>query len=240
MKETSQRVVMFAMPCLDQKIWSTTVVSLYGAMNRIIARGWGCGLETFGGHGGIHIIRNWFCHKFLESPCTDLFFVDADIGADPDDFIRMIEHPVDVVLGLYRARVNPEVYTFLSHDVLKRDPDTGLVAVRAGPGGFLRVRRHVIEKMAASLRPDQWATMPVGNDVVPTLFDFNQRNGHYLGEDTHFFLKWEEMGGKTWVDPDIELQHYGAQVYSSTFAVFLEQKEQEAMALKKFEALTNG
>jgi hypothetical protein len=239
MKDSAQRIVMFAMPCYNQQVWSTAMVSLYGAMHRITARGWGCGIECFGGHGGIHIIRNWFCQKFLESPCTDLFFIDSDIAADPDAYVKLIEHPVDVVLGLYRSRMNPEVYAFLGEN-LHRDPATGLVAIRSGPAGFLRIRRHVIEKMAAGLRDDEWSTMPLQDLRIPTIFDFKQRNGHYLGEDTNFFLKWEEMGGNTWIDPDIELSHWGATTYTSTFSTFLAGKEREARERHDFEALTNG
>lgn len=238
MKESPKHSVMFAIPCYEQKVFASTMVSLMGAVQRISQRGWGVGVETFGGNGGIHIIRNWFCARFLESPCTDLFFLDSDVSCHPDSIVRLIEHDVDVVLGLYRTRSEPERYAFLSYDPLT--VENGLMRTRTGPAGFLRIKRHVIQKMADSLTEDQWATMPASGERVPTLFDFVQRKGHYVGEDAFFFLKWEELGGKTWIDPDIELAHMGVQPFTSIFGESLAQAIRHKQETERFEAIVNG
>lgn len=45
--------------------------------------------------------RNALTHEFLKSPCTHLFFIDADIGFRSIDAIKMIKADVDVIAGVY-------------------------------------------------------------------------------------------------------------------------------------------
>lgn len=45
--------------------------------------------------------RNALAHGFLSTPCTHLFFVDADIGFRPIDVIRMIKADKDIIAGVY-------------------------------------------------------------------------------------------------------------------------------------------
>lgn len=45
--------------------------------------------------------RNALTHEFLKTPCTHLFFIDADIGFRSFDAIRMIKADVDIIAGVY-------------------------------------------------------------------------------------------------------------------------------------------
>lgn len=45
--------------------------------------------------------RNALAHEFLKTPCTHLFFIDADIGFRSHDVIRMIKADVDIIAGVY-------------------------------------------------------------------------------------------------------------------------------------------
>ena len=45
--------------------------------------------------------RNALAHGFLTTPCTHLFFVDADIGFHPLDVIKMIRADRDIIAGVY-------------------------------------------------------------------------------------------------------------------------------------------
>lgn len=45
--------------------------------------------------------RNALAHNFLNTPCTHLFFVDADIGFKPLDVVRMIQADCDIIAGVY-------------------------------------------------------------------------------------------------------------------------------------------
>lgn len=45
--------------------------------------------------------RNALTHEFLKTPCTHLFFIDADIGFRSIDAIRMVRADVDIIAGVY-------------------------------------------------------------------------------------------------------------------------------------------
>ena len=45
--------------------------------------------------------RNSLAKDFLESDCSHLMFIDADIGFNPQDIVRMIHADKDIVCGIY-------------------------------------------------------------------------------------------------------------------------------------------
>lgn len=45
--------------------------------------------------------RNALAHGFLKTPCTHLFFVDADIGFNAFDAVRMVKADKDIIAGVY-------------------------------------------------------------------------------------------------------------------------------------------
>ena len=48
--------------------------------------------------------RNFCVKKFLQSEATHLIFIDADIGFEGKDVIRLAQHDVDVVAGIYARK----------------------------------------------------------------------------------------------------------------------------------------
>lgn len=234
--------VLICIPAYDEMVHAGTMMSVYQTMADFLKRDWGIGVEIFGGGGAIHMARNYLVSRFLHSSCTDLFFLDADVACDPGSIVRMVEHDVDVVLGMYRARCFQESYLFLSYPHGVDMANNGLCEIRGGPCGFMRIRRHVLERMAAELHPNQWIPdMQNPGSKIPHIFEFGQRFEHYVGEDIGFCLKWREMGGRIWMDPDITLHHIGKQVFTSNFgrswdaAQSVSRKELEA-----FEGVVNG
>lgn len=45
--------------------------------------------------------RNALAYSFLQSPCTHLFFIDADIGFKPFDALKMVQADCDIIAGVY-------------------------------------------------------------------------------------------------------------------------------------------
>lgn len=45
--------------------------------------------------------RNAMTHEFLKTPCTHLFFIDADIGFRSIDAMRMLRADKDIIAGVY-------------------------------------------------------------------------------------------------------------------------------------------
>lgn len=156
--------------------------------------------------------RNVCVARFLESDCTDLFFLDADVACGPGAFSRMLNHPVDLVAGVYRVKSDEVRYPveWLDRPELWADPETGLLEARDVPFGFVRITRGAVERMVEANR-DDWF-MSAGSDPTKCwlLFNTEVKNNRFWGEDFYFCRKWREIGGKVWVDPEIPLQHIAA------------------------------
>ena len=45
--------------------------------------------------------RNALTHTFLKSDCTHLFFIDADIKFNPQDFLGMLMADKEIICGIY-------------------------------------------------------------------------------------------------------------------------------------------
>jgi hypothetical protein len=45
--------------------------------------------------------RNSLAYDFLATDCTHLMFIDADIGFNPQDILRMINANKDIICGIY-------------------------------------------------------------------------------------------------------------------------------------------
>lgn len=228
MANKPHRSVFFAIPAASSVVEVDLVQGLFRELADFVNNNWGIALQFAVGNNGIHMARNFLVQRFLDSGCTDLFFIDADMAWEPGALIRMIEHPVDFVLGLYRLKHPQEKYTYFAQTTdLQRDPHHGLIPIDAGPFGFVRLKRIVIERMIEALPPKElggWTYEPMQPQYpMPVLFNFVTRKDgttgmmHNAGEDMDFCMKWGEMGGQVWLDPDLTLHHIGKIKYSSNF-----------------------
>jgi hypothetical protein len=104
----------------------------------------------------------------------------------------------------------------------------------------------VIERMIEKLPPENeggWMVEPMRpNYGLPVLFNFAPRRDpetgmvHQAGEDMDFCLKWGEMGGQVWFDPDLTLHHIGKAKYSSNFWQSYTTKEQRIHGREGYES----
>jgi len=179
------------------------------------AAGAGIGITEFQwvGDSLISHARNVCVAKFLESDCTDLFFLDSDVACGPGAFSRIMKHPVDLVAGVYRVKSETVRYPveWLGPGDLWADPATGLLEVRDVPFGFVRLTRAAVEKMVEAHK-DEWFTAAGAESLKCwLLFNTEVKDNRFWGEDFYFCRQWRELGGKVWVDPEIPLQHIDAE-----------------------------
>lgn len=166
--------------------------------------------------------RNMIAHRFLDSGFDQLIYVDADIGFDAHDLIRLCQTPGDVVMGLYLMKSNQKRFPAMIQ--LKDDgapiqhpDDPELVKLQYGPAGFMRVNRCVFEKMAEHY-PDEW----YADSDHPKIYDFfpHGRFGHdFTGEDIKFCERVIACGFDIWALQGIELAHMGEQRWISNWRV---------------------
>ena len=163
--------------------------------------------------------RNICVDNFLKTECTDLLFVDADLSFEDDAMLKIIEHDRAIVAGAYRLKQVAELYTstVIDWEVNNnncKEEETGLVWVKSAPAGFMRVQRHVFEKMKKhyDMKPDHWG---VHHFFETGMKVFN--DGQWWGEDTAFCKKWRDMGGQIMVEPRLNFTHIGNQDFTGNF-----------------------
>ena len=163
--------------------------------------------------------RNAAVAHFLNSDCTDLIFIDADIEFDPQSVLKLLSHCKEVVAGVYakkyynldRVFKGEEIVDFVISGEVQLNAD-GLIECTYAPTGFLMIDRSVFEKMMLAYPHLRYNNDISGYGDLTTFYDFFQvsvRNGILESEDWGFCSVWREIGGKILVDPTISLGHIG-------------------------------
>ena len=162
--------------------------------------------------------RNACVKKFLESDCTDLLFIDADLVFENDAMEKIIKYDRSIVAGSYRLKQlfehYPVVVDFDRENSNCKEEETGLVWVHSAPTGFMRIQRGVFEKMIEHYRPiaDTHGIIPFFETGMKVFND-----GQWWGEDTAFCKKWTDIGGDIMVEPRLTFIHMGNREYKGNF-----------------------
>lgn len=176
--------------------------------------------------------RNNIADIFLNSECSHLLFIDADISFDPMDVIKLINHDIDVVCGGYPAKmfdwnsiynaarngVPPnELSSYASPYIYNRsdqeDKKEGLIEVKESGTGFMMIKKEVLQKLSKHVNvyiSNQFDNVGKKNyEFFSTMID----DDILISEDYFFCRKWRSIGGKVFVDKSIKLCHIGSHVY---------------------------
>jgi len=151
--------------------------------------------------------------RFLAGSGTDLVFVDNDVSWQAGALLKLLDYPVDMVAGIYPRRADPIGFPvrYIEQSEILADPKTGLIEAAGVPAGFLRCSRAMLEQMTAAY-PDL-AYERRGERIVG-LFDPHKTGFAKLGEDYSFCQRWRDLGGKVWIDPEIQMGHIGSKVFA--------------------------
>ncbi len=147
--------------------------------------------------------RNALVTDFLNSDSTDLIFWDADVGCDPLALMKLCRAERPFVAGVYPKKGIDHLdfpLDFMPGTVTS--DHQGLIEMAMVPTGFLRLHRSVFEAMPYTPYHD------MGKDIKG-YFKTQIAGGAFIGEDVAFCHVWRAMGGRIWVEPDIDFQHIG-------------------------------
>lgn len=187
---------------------------------------------TIVGNGAfIEIARNNLARMFLETDCTHLFYIDADLRFEPRAFVSLVKDNRPICAGMYRRRQEPEDYPVK----LAPNPELGGLWVEDGwvmaervPTGFLCIRRDVVEEMAREapiMKQPAQAGHPAQPDT-PVLFKtYYNEDRCFVGEDYAFCDDYRKKYGRpipVW--PDFDFTHSG---YKCNWYNFLAKKIEE-------------
>ena len=227
---------------------SIYVRSLLGLVNLAWSRGFAMQTRFLDGDSLIPRARNRLVAEFMaDARWTHLFWIDADIGFEPEAALRLLLAGREVVAGVYPLKTDgwpaeglhaplPAGTTREQFEAaharfpanvqqgLHAVDEDGFLEVLDAPTGFMLIARSVFERMAAAypeLRytPDRDADPAERGRVHYRFFDVlaEPGNGPYLAEDFAFCRRWQSIGGKVFIDAHSDLAHQGMRTYTGHF-----------------------
>lgn len=225
--------VVFATPAFDHNVTLGYLKSTIETERLLAVHDIDRAHKVYGGDPYLAKVRNLLVATCLrEHPqMTDFFFLDADIEWPAEAVLRLLEHPADVVAGIYpkkndRTEFPCELQVDLeTKKLIEKD---GWYKARAVPTGFLRIKRHVLEKMVAEA--GKYIDGTGGGELSHNVFQMGfcadnvaaSGMGEWWGEDYAWCRHWHGMGGEIWVYPDIDFGHRGQKTWRANFAPFVQ------------------
>jgi hypothetical protein len=238
--------IVVGTPCFGGMVTQDYTMSLLNLAAAAPAAGFETAVVMLGNDALITRGRSAIVSKFLDNPkTTHLLFVDADIGFQPEQVIRMLKFDKDFVAGLYPAKIIDwqqlsqragktgealdEAGLAYVGDVckgseLKKENDFA-TGTYAGTG-FQLIKRGVFERMIKAYPETKYKALHafprplLPSDNLYALFDcmIDQESGVYLSEDYSFCCRWRAIGGEIWLDLTSKLTHAGSYSYRGNAA----------------------
>lgn len=250
-EQVSEWHPLIAIPCYDQAVtepFFMSMLKLSMTFNRI---GLNFAVSTLS-DSLITRARNQLVAKFMANPSfTHLMFIDADIGFEAEDIIKMLWHDKEIMTGAYPikdirwnkvselVKNNEPVDNLLSKSLRyvvnpvkdkkgEVSVENGALNIYDAGTGFMLIKRSVFEKMFEAY-PDLYYQDDTGSlkgeersNTYALFNSYVDDDGRLLSEDYGFCRYWQKLGGSVWVDPTIELVHLGRMRYTGKMIDFLD------------------
>lgn len=232
-----KRKAFIAIPSYGGQIEIAGMRSLMFDVMHLVQAGWEMQIFEELGHADVYSLRAQLCMHFLDTDATDLVMIDNDLSWEAGSLVRLLSHEVDVVGGSYPKRKDPITFMFRSAEfektgILRGHAQTGMIPVDGLPGGFMRIQRHVIEKLHDKHRDELEVIdphSPQGKTV--RIFDpyfYDAPDGrHVLSEDYAFCQRWRDMDGMIWMDSKIAMAHHGAKAFYGQIGQWMDDNMQQ-------------
>jgi predicted O-methyltransferase YrrM len=178
--------------------------------------------------GNCHVddARNAVVRDFLESDCTELVFLDADVSWEPETLVELCKIDRDLVGGVYPYRRESDEEAMPVRHLREIVVDGDLIEVEGLPTGFMKIKRVVLETMALTARhfaKDDGKPHPV-------LFERDYFGVGRRGGDIRFCMVWRDMGGKVFAAPELRLGHCGKMVLKDSLGASLRRQNGTSLA----------
>jgi hypothetical protein len=206
--------VMVAIPAYSGTIHLGTMRSLFTDLLSLQARGDQWSLHDECGNALIADARALIVAQFLDSEADTLVFIDSDVCWEAGALLKLLDHPVDMVAGIYPQRRDPINYC-VKWDTSKTEliAENGLLQVEGVPAGFMKLSRKQLESMVEQYPDTEFYVENAPNQKAWALFADYRIGKHKMGEDYAFCRRWTDMGGKVWIDPEISMGHVGYKTF---------------------------
>lgn len=183
--------------------------------------------------------RNALVHGFMRTDADALLFIDADHGFNPDHIVKMVESGKDLIGAIYPMKnIN---WDLVKKAVLSGQEDlmtyTGYFSANLLPGeininrdepfelsnvgtGMMFITRKVFEDLKPHCATyahhgDDGFMLP--EDQVVEYFKTDIVDGILLSEDFLFCKMWQDIGGKVYGAPWVDISHFGEYEFKGNF-----------------------
>jgi len=242
--------VFFAIPCYDSHVTEPFMMSFLQALLYFKEIGLKYSVCTIS-DSLINRARNNLAAKFMaNSDLTHMIFIDVDLQFDKESILKLLWHDKDVMTASYPIKeINwDKVKEGAQEDIASSDLmefstryaahltkpgknelniDNGAIECYEAGTGFMVIKRQVFEKMFKKYKKlkykDDTGSLS-GSELENTYALFNSYvddDGRFLSEDYGFCRYWQKAGGKVWVDPTINLIHFGRIKYKGKMLDYL-------------------
>jgi hypothetical protein len=147
-----KQFVVIATPSFERRPCIEYVISMLQTEKVLATRGIDHATTILGGDPYLSKVRNRLVSSFLQDwpLATDLFFIDDDIGWPEYKILEFLDRPEEIVVGVYpKKQDNLEFPVSLEVDENNQlIEQNGLFRAKLVPTGFMRIKRHVLERMA--------------------------------------------------------------------------------------------
>jgi hypothetical protein len=196
--QSKTKHVMIGTPALDGSVCVPYLCSLIDTQPILNAAGWRMSTQFVVQNSLVMDARNHIVGSFVNSDADALIMIDSDIGWGPADCLRLLNHDVPIVAGVYQRKSDTKLdftVKFPAEGVV-RSKQTGLLKAERVGAGFLRLRRDALELMRKKYEELRYED---GNGQTQYgLFDTSISHGRFIGEDFTFCDRWRAIGGEIW------------------------------------------
>jgi hypothetical protein len=168
----------------------------------------------------IDLLRSVMLSQALRDGFDRFLFIDADIGFDPPDALRLRARPEPVVAGVYMKKTGRDYSGAFAAGVDRivfGPAAPGLYPMLYASAGFLRIRAEVLHRMIQELKLPLCHWGPV-KDFYPFFLPLCVPDGRggtrYLTEDYSFSHRLHQIGVTPMADTAIKLYHFGKYGFS--------------------------
>jgi len=163
--------------------------------------------------------------KFAESDATDILIIDSDEAWNPAAVVMLLMHKEEIVGGTYRTKNLWSAYigdykkTEDGHMMgIQKNEDNIIIEADRLPAGFLRIKKEVILKYIETY-PDEYYN--IKEEKVYSFFKNEIINHQFTSMDYALCDKFKALGYRLWVDPKLEIDHFGLTEYKGNFDKYL-------------------
>ena len=227
--------LVIATPFYEIKGYSPYILSLMNSVRVLNELKMEWDYYELSGDSYVDRAKNSIIHRFMQSDATHILMIDSDLSWGVDGFLRIIKAGLlgaEVVGGAYPNKHNWATFGAVpimvdGEPVSEEISGSKLLQMYGIPGGFILYSREAIERTRPNLK--KYIDVQVNQTILECFKCDIDADGVRIGEDIYFQLRYRELGGIVWCEPNILFTHYGVKGWEGRFQTHLgEMKQMES------------